>query len=150
MELRISSPCPVSWESLPGNDRVRHCGQCKLNVYNLAVMSRVEVEAIVRNTKGRLCGRLYVRGDRTATVQDCRGGMLRRRTRAAWAFVAVLVVGGLSWFLRGIEEPDRSIHHPWVKTALDWISPPPQPPPGRMLLGDIVLPTPPTGPTAPN
>ena len=44
MDLQISSPCPLSWENLVGDNRVRYCGQCKLNVYNLAEMSPEEVE----------------------------------------------------------------------------------------------------------
>ena len=66
MELRISSPCPKSWDELVGDDKIRYCGQCRLNVYNLAEMPKEEVEALVRKTEGRLCGRLYMRGDKKA------------------------------------------------------------------------------------
>ena len=62
MELRISSPCPKSWDDLVGDDRIRYCGQCRLNVYNFAEMGREEVERIVRRSEGRICGTLFVRG----------------------------------------------------------------------------------------
>jgi hypothetical protein len=60
MDLRISSPCPKSWDDLVGDNRIRYCGQCKLNVYNQADMSSEDVAEIVRKTEGRLCGRLYM------------------------------------------------------------------------------------------
>lgn len=134
----MSSPCRVKWESLTGDDRIRYCGQCRLNVYNLTVMSPVEVEGLVRAFNGRLCGRLYVRPDRTATVQDCRSGRGRKWIRSAWTVGAFALIGGLSWFLRGIEGPDRSVHHPWVRQVLEWISPEP-----RVRMGKMAPPLPP-------
>src|SRR5688572_18403137 len=100
MELRISSPCPKTWESLAGNDRIRYCGDCKLNVYNLAAMSREEVARIVRKTQGRLCGTLYVRPDRTATIRDCSKGALRKKIRRAWAVAGVLLLAAFAWCLK--------------------------------------------------
>jgi hypothetical protein len=141
MDLRISSPCPESWDEMSGDDRVRFCGRCNLNVYNLAVMSRQETEALVRNTNGRLCGRLYLRGNRTATLRDCAGGRRVKVVRRAVALAVFLVIGALSWMLRRVDEPSRSIHPPLIRKALDWIEPerkrlempmgivcPPQPP----------------------
>jgi hypothetical protein len=34
--IEIASPCTVEWDSMTGDDRSRFCGQCKLNVYNIA------------------------------------------------------------------------------------------------------------------
>jgi len=34
--VRIAAPCPADWDRMLGNDRVRFCGQCSLNVYNLS------------------------------------------------------------------------------------------------------------------
>jgi hypothetical protein len=147
MDLRISSPCPESWAGMAGNDRVRFCGRCKLNVYNLVAMKRQEVEALVRNTNGRLCGRLYVRGDGTATVRNCAGGTRRKLVRRAVAFAGILVLGAFSWLLRGIDEPDRSVHPVWIRAVLNWIEPERRP---RLLPGEISCPVPvPTPPSAP-
>lgn len=33
----IAAPCSVPWDSMEGDERIRHCQQCKLNVYNGAV-----------------------------------------------------------------------------------------------------------------
>ncbi|MBI3857781.1 MAG: hypothetical protein HY293_19030, partial [Planctomycetes bacterium] len=138
----------VSWESLPGNDRIRFCGQCRLNVYNLAILTPREVEAIVRKTKGRLCGRLYVREDNTATVRDCPRGTVARRVRRAWTAAAVLVLAVVGWLLRMPGDADRTVHPGGVQTLLKWVAPDPVPQ-GRMLMGEVPVqrPTPPPPPS---
>ena len=144
MELKVSSPCPKSWDSLVGDDRVRYCGQCKLNVYNLADMSSEEVAEIVQKTEGRLCGRLYVRRDHTATVENCRKSGVRAMAQAVLAVSAVLLLGATAWGLRYAELPNRNSYPAWVQTVLNWISPQ-----KHQLLGDISCPPPKTPPTAP-
>lgn len=32
--VSVASPCPLRWEQMIGNERVRHCSECNLNVYN--------------------------------------------------------------------------------------------------------------------
>lgn len=151
MNLIISSPCPKRWTDLVGNDRVRYCGNCKLNVYNLAEMKPAEVEALVRKTRGRLCGQLYVRKDRTAALRDCptgRSGVLRRRiAKAAAAFLALAV--GLAF--RGMDRPDTSGLPSWVQAVANWIEPEksrPTPGPRPMMLGEIRC-APPVAPPVP-
>jgi hypothetical protein len=151
MELRISSPCPESWDEMPGDDRVRFCNRCSLNVYNLAVMSREEVDALVQSRRGqRLCGRLYMRGNRTATLRDCAGGRRVKLVRRAAALAVMLVIGAVSWMLRKVEEPDRSIHPPLIRKALNWIEPE-RTKPRRMVMGELPAPPapPPPAPPAP-
>lgn len=145
MELKISSPCPVSWDSMDGDDRVRFCGKCRLNVYNLTQMSPEEVEQTIRATGGRLCGRLYVRGDRTATAENCPNAGVRRRKKALWAAAVVLVLGGIAWAFRAWE-PDRSTAPSWVQSIMDWIDPRPEKPP--ILMGKICPTIPPPPPPA--
>lgn len=77
MKLKIGAPCPMTWESLRGDDQVRSCERCRLNVYNLADMKEAEVGELVARTEGRLCGRLYVREDGFATTRGC--GWARER-----------------------------------------------------------------------
>jgi hypothetical protein len=36
LNLRVASPYHVGWETMSGDDRVRFCDSCKLNVYDLA------------------------------------------------------------------------------------------------------------------
>jgi len=92
--LRIASPCRTSWDAMEGDERVRHCTLCSLNVYNIAEMTRSEVRELLARNEGRVCMRLYRRADGTVLTRDCPRGLreLRRRaSRAAAAIVAALL-----------------------------------------------------------
>lgn len=92
--LRIASPCTASWELMEGDERVRHCALCKLNVYNIAELTRGEVRALLERNEGRVCMRLHRRADGTVITRDCPTGLrqLRRRaSRVAAAVVAALL-----------------------------------------------------------
>jgi hypothetical protein len=97
--LKVASPCPASWDEMTGNDRVRFCGQCQLNVYNISGMRRVEAERLIASTEGRLCVRYYRRRDGTILTKDCPVGFARFRRRVAK--VASAVVGMLAGVLGG-------------------------------------------------
>lgn len=91
--LRVAAPCEVSWDGMAGDERVRHCALCSLNVYNFAEMTGDEVRALLARTEGRVCGRLYRRADGTMLTRDCPSGLraLRQRmSRLATAFIAAL------------------------------------------------------------
>ena len=45
--VSIASPCTARWEDMRGDERRRHCGSCRLQVYNLSGMSRADAEALV-------------------------------------------------------------------------------------------------------
>jgi hypothetical protein len=92
--LRIAVPCQSSWEGMAGDERVRHCTLCSLNVYNFAEMTRDEVRELLVRTEGRVCARLYRRADGTVLTRDCPTGLraLRRRaSRVAAALIAALL-----------------------------------------------------------
>lgn len=93
-DIAIAEPCSASWDDMSGDERVRFCSDCKLNVYNFSAMSRTEAEELVRTAEGRLCGRFFRRADGTVLTQDCPVG-LRRAVRWAWARTAALA--GLFW-----------------------------------------------------
>ncbi len=104
--LRIAVPCPASWEGMAGDERVRHCTLCSLNVYNFAEMTRAEVGELLVRTEGRVCVRLYRRADGTVLTRDCPTGLraLRRRaSRVAAALITALLAlpslafGGTIW-----------------------------------------------------
>src|SRR5215467_5650417 len=71
--VRIASPCPADWDKMIGDDRVRHCAECNLNVYNFSAMTTSEVERLLSG-EGRLCARFYRRKDGTMLTQDCPRG----------------------------------------------------------------------------
>ena len=106
--LRIATPCPIGWEQMAGDNRVRFCDHCQLNVYNISELSRIEAEALIASTEGRLCARLYRRADGTVLTKDCPVGLraLRMRVskRAAAVFAAIAsissVVFGQQSFVR--------------------------------------------------
>jgi hypothetical protein len=90
--IRIASPCNASWDEMKGDDRVRFCGHCEKNVYNLSGMAREEAERLVAQNDS-ICVRLYKRADGTVLTQDCPVGVRKRRRRRVLA--AVGVGGGL-------------------------------------------------------
>ena len=79
--VRVASPCKADWDQMIGSDRVRFCGECSLNVYNLSAMTRDEAESLIARTEGRLCVRFYRRNDGSILTQDCPVGLraIRRR-----------------------------------------------------------------------
>ena len=92
--VRVASPCPASWERMEGDEQVRFCALCRLNVYNLSGMSRQEAEELIRQKQGRLCVRFYQRSDGTMLTQDCPVGLQAIRKR-----VATLVTGAFALWL---------------------------------------------------
>ena len=92
--LRVASPCPKAWDDMVGDDRVRFCDQCSLNVYNLSELTPAETQKLISSAGGKLCGRLFRRADGTVLTKDCPVGLraFRRRIsrRAAAAFATVL------------------------------------------------------------
>ncbi len=90
--VAIAAPCTASWDAMVGDDRVRFCGQCEKNVYNLSAMPRDEAEALLAAREGKMCVRLYKREDGTVITSDCPVGVKRRRRRRA---VAGVLGGGM-------------------------------------------------------
>ncbi len=56
-DISIASPCSADWNSMRGNDQVRFCEHCNLNVHDLSAMSRMRAERLVSRSNGRLCVR---------------------------------------------------------------------------------------------
>jgi phage FluMu protein Com len=92
--IAVASPCPMSWNDMVGDDRVRFCNQCNLNVYNISTMTKPEAESFIANTEGRICAKLYRRADGSILTQDCPVGLraVRKKvSRAAAAAFSALV-----------------------------------------------------------
>jgi hypothetical protein len=88
----VASPCPANWDDMHGDDRVRHCDQCQLNVYDLSSMTRDDALRLVNEREGRLCVRFLRRADRTVLTRDCPVGVAAWRKRIArmWAGAAAI------------------------------------------------------------
>ena len=66
-----------------GDDRVRFCPQCKLNVYNFSAMPETEIQRLIARRDGRLCARWYRRADGTILTSDCPVGFRARVKRVS-------------------------------------------------------------------
>jgi hypothetical protein len=93
-QIKIASPCSADWDRMDGNDRVRFCSECQKSVFNLSAMTRREAEALLSETNGNLCTRLYRRADGTVLTEDCPVGVRvkihRVRRRVGWAIAGAL------------------------------------------------------------
>jgi hypothetical protein len=132
-DISIANPCEASWEQMRGDDRVRYCGACRLNVYNLSSMSWDEADALIRQKEGLLCVRLYRRADGTVLTRDCPGPSTRLvqtfdRFAARLAALALLLLGILVTAPGPQRQRDttplREIEP--IKTVIDWFSPEPR------------------------
>jgi hypothetical protein len=124
--LRIAEPCRAGWEGMAGDERVRHCTLCSLNVYNFAEMTRDEVRALLIRAEGRVCARLYRRADGTVITRDCPTGiraMRRRASRVAAALVAALCsLPAVAFGARACEKPRLKIQGSRVKLEIERVA----------------------------
>ena len=104
--VSIAEPCGASWDEMvavptdadgassPGT-RVRFCGLCAKNVFNLSEMTREEATRFVAQVEGTACVRFYQRADGTMLTADCPVGE-RRRVRRKFIALAVTAVSAMS------------------------------------------------------
>jgi len=109
--IEVASPCTVSWDGMRGDDTVRFCGKCRLNVYNLSAMTQAEAAAHIAAREGRMCVRFYRRPDGTVMTRDC-GSVARKVARGAFTiictFVALVLTGsaiGLDTWMTSVRWP---------------------------------------------
>lgn len=138
MKTTIASPCSESWDDMAGDDRMRFCNRCRLNVFNLSAMSGEEAEALMNRQGGPPCIRFYRRKDGTVMTRDCPVGW--RRKMAIRLTVAATVLFGLvlAAIAFGSEHGGRAEWPDWIQAFLDRLDPqprgvvmgkPPAPPP---------------------
>jgi hypothetical protein len=95
--IRVGTPCTAEWAAMTGDDRTRHCGDCKKTVYNLSNMTREEAQALIIEKNGRLCVRYFRRTDGTILVKnDCAVGVARKRRRRVIVASAAAILSGAS------------------------------------------------------
>lgn len=98
--VRIAAPCSAGWERMTGDERVRFCEQCNLNVYNLSGMSKNEAETLVTSVEGRLCVRFYRRADGTILTKNCPNGL--RAVRQRLSRIATGIASAVLGFVTGV------------------------------------------------
>jgi hypothetical protein len=101
-QVEMSSPCAVSWDEMRaagGDGRVRFCGHCRRNVYNVEAMSRVEAHRLITAREGRVCVRILRRPDGTVVTADCWARLRAARRRGFLPFLGMIVLVGLTEFM---------------------------------------------------
>jgi cytochrome c-type biogenesis protein CcmE len=104
--LPIATPCDVSWDTMTGDGRVRHCGQCQQNVYNLSAMTRREIVEVLGDESVR-CVRYFQRPDGKVLTSDCTVGARKRRRRriSSGAAVGLLAACAAAVTVEGMASP---------------------------------------------
>ena len=94
--LTIPSPCSADWNSMIGNNQVRFCEHCHLDVHDLSQLTRSQAERLIARSNGRVCVRYHQdekAGQLTLPVSQKLHRIGRRVSRiAAGAFTATLSV----------------------------------------------------------
>jgi hypothetical protein len=149
--IRIASPCSARWEDMKGDERVRHCEQCNLNVFNLSEMTRQEAQELVIHRQGRLCARLWRRADGTIITRDCPVGLAAVRARTARivariaAALGLLLTGGALLASRTRDPEARLSDRQPFATLIKWLDPDVQAGRGQtQWMGDIDISPPPS------
>jgi hypothetical protein len=91
--MSVSAPCRAEWSKMDGDERVRHCGECKQYVYNLSAMTGAEAMELIESLERAPCVRYYERSDGTILFRDCAVTRLGGRRRRVLAVGAALAVG---------------------------------------------------------
>jgi hypothetical protein len=103
--IRVATPCTADWNQMTGDERIRHCGSCNKNVYNLSNMTRDEAEALIVAKEGRLCVRYYQRKDGTILLKDCAVGVKQKRKRRIIAAGAAALLSGGAFIAYKLTRP---------------------------------------------
>ena len=141
LRIEVARPCPVSWDSMAGDERARFCAICQKHVYNLSAMKVGEAQDLLRAKDGKVCVRFYERADGTVMTEDCGFGVARAAARARrfvvrtfGAAIGLLGLAGGVWSVFG--DDVRRAFGQSVDT-MDLPAPPPPKPekPHRNVVG---------------
>ncbi len=112
-QVMVPNPCPMSWDAMDGDDRVRLCSQCNRHVWNFFEMTDEEIWQVRRENPDRLCAKIMKTADGQLLTKD------HRPTRPLFSFSMLsmmLVATCLSPFI--LLSP----------TLYRWLVPEPEPP----------------------
>lgn len=142
--ISIAAPCSANWNEMTGNDKVRFCQQCSLNVYNLSNMAQDQAEELIRSKEGRLCVRFYRRSDGTILTQNCPVGLqaLKKKiARAATAIISAVLSFGASFGMFTYLTSKKTVEHPLMGSIAANYDPSPK---NNYVQGEMAIDTNPT------
>ncbi len=94
LRIDIASPCSVPWDAMRGDERVRFCGLCRQNVYNVQALTQDEAERLITQREGRMCVRILQRGDGTVVTRDCWSRLKAARRKGVVHLVFMMIAVG--------------------------------------------------------
>lgn len=99
-EIVVAAPCPVSWESMVGDNRVRLCAGCSRNVYNISAMTDKEAEEFLLKNGSTQCMQIYRRSDGKIMTDNCPRALrpLRDRCRLVMRIMSGIAASTLAFF----------------------------------------------------
>lgn len=144
-QIQIPTPCPVSWESMTGDDTVRHCSQCACNVYDLSAIPAKAGERLLEQASGGICVQIVRRPDGTLVTADA-PVETPRQTFGRWLVLSAASLMGLA----GCEkEPSERTGGKMVQPAddnapvrLGGAVAPPMNRVNQQIRGEVAMPTP--------
>ena len=140
-QISVAKPCSANWDEMSGDERSRHCGMCKLNVYNLSGMTSDQIEALIQAKEGKLCVRLFKRTDGTVITQDCPVGLakLRKRLAILSGAMAASIFLAAGTVLAKVGFGNDSGRVPPSQAVKNWLNPPV---PHTEIMGKMAMPSP--------
>jgi len=147
--VRVAAPCRADWERMRGNERVRFCGECSMNVYNLSNMSKRDAEALILGAEGKLCVRYYHRADGSIMTKNCPVGLQAFKRRVSGIskaiassvlsfFAGMAVLAGMEMAQSSLDAATDADLNLIAPVPLDGVEPEGNSPPERfMMMGDI-------------
>ena len=96
--IEVKKACSENWDAMKGNERVRFCSHCALEVNDLSALTRKQAMRLVNESGGRICVR-YVKNpiDNSPVFARKFHQITRRATLAAGVLSATLAVSTLAY-----------------------------------------------------
>lgn len=123
-QVSIQQQCPMSWDNMVGDDRVRFCGECQRQVWNFFEMTDLEIAEVMRANPERLCAQITKTREGTLVTKD------HRPTQTQFRF-SMLVMMAFATCLSPLMLVAPSIYR--------WLTPAAQPPPQASIPTDAQM-----------
>jgi flagella basal body P-ring formation protein FlgA len=107
--ITVSRNCPVDWNSMKGDEKIRFCGKCNQSVYNLSEMTQEQAEEIIRQQNGDMCIRMYRRPDGKIMTKDCPKPVIRPSVWVAGGAAAACILSIAAYALAVINSSTQEV-----------------------------------------